>query len=316
LIRAEFELLKEFEEWAHRDWKKGALWVNPDDYYWKNPYQAISPKSFALFWNTTRQWYHYVNTQIKRWDRRLQIEEFRKTGQITSFWSSPLGDFTGRLFPRTGGFNMSEPPPYYNVFTERDRRAYIRLEAGIFGKRIQSCVNAASVIYLCSILAQLFARRTRYKHMVPPLIKNPFWAIQVAIGTCWPFYWLSFRPSALPNAMDDALRVKDCFLGAKLRLIADDVMYPALDGHNRFYLRSLPRDKWDKLVWSVDDDVLASKGPPFDWANKENYKEPSFWKLRTWDKFRVMRARFKLFLGYNYNEIEDLMKELKYSYFK
>jgi len=292
------------------------LMTNADDFYFKDPKEAITPNSFGVFYDTIRNWYFYVNKRVNRWDRRLQILEFRKTGRISSFWSSPFGDFTGRLFTTYSGLSMDEPPPYYHLFTERDRRCYIRFEAGMFGKRIRRCVNAAAVIYLLTVILQFSVRRNGMKHIVPSFFRNPLFGIPTALVTCFPFYFLTSRKWDCTHAMDDVLHVNGCFLGAKLRLIADDVMYPAVDGHNRFYLRALPRDRWDKLVWTVDDDVLALKGPPVDWAKKENFVEPSFWQIRNWDKIRVIKAKVKHILGYNFNEIEDLMQELRQTYLK
>jgi len=313
-VRAQFDLIKEYDKWTNN--YQGYFKTNAQDFYWKDPYEAITPTSFAVFYRTIRDWYDYVNTHVNRWDRRLQILEFRKTGKISSFWSSPVGDFTGRLFPTRSGLTMEKPPPYYYLFTERDRRAYIRFEAGLFGKRIRRCINAGAVIYLITLVAQFTARRNGMKYMIPSVFRNPFIGLPTAIVTCFPFYFFTYRPYDCTYAMDDVLHVTGCFVAAKLRLIADDVMYPATEGHNRFYLRSLPRDRWDKLVWSVDDDVLALKGPPFDWAKKENFIEPSFWQLRSWDKIRVIKAKMKHFFGYNFYEIEDLMQELRQTYFK
>jgi len=122
------------------------------------------------------------------------------------------------------------------------------------------------------------------------------------------------------HAMDKALHVEGSFMAAKMRLIADDVMWPAEDNHNRFYLEMLPRDKWDEFVWSIDDDLLAQGGAipaRWNWARKENQPpEPSFWELSIEDKWKYFKAFWREILRNEPDTFNKAVLEISREYYK
>jgi len=257
-----------------------------DDLFLKDPTSeyCITSNSVVDFSVASFYWYEYVSETSNKWQRRLDITEYSRVGKVTGLWGSAFGLHFSRFFPEFCGMNMSHEPEYFSVLTPQDHRCYHSYEMAIDGPKFTRFAKGAALGYLSTAVVQLIAPFTRIPHgVIPSFFRQPFAGIHGAVAfSCLGFlsHWNNRQSRAI--AMDKLLHAEGCYMAAKMRKIADDVMWPAEEHHNRWYLQRLPRDKWDEFVWNADDDRVAAGLIPekWDFARKENFPpEPSFWEL-------------------------------------
>jgi len=240
-----------------------------------NPTTAILPETYRLFRYRFEEWFSYVDTTNRQWDRKLKIQQYKEHNKVDGFWGSWKGAFVSDyISPKFCGAELTSPPHYNAVWGPEVQEAYDRYEFHLYGGDHKHIFFWAAFGFFGTIGAITHAS-LRYSTVSPRLanlgvkLVAPFLVgsgMSIFPGS-WTHIWGKERRSR--ESMDNLLRDRGTFLSAKARLMypiccysphissADEVMWP--EGyHNRQYLTSLPRDKFDEFVWSVDDDDIAN----------------------------------------------------------
>eukprot|EP01127_Copromyxa_protea_P011644 TRINITY_DN2946_c0_g2_i1.p1 TRINITY_DN2946_c0_g2~~TRINITY_DN2946_c0_g2_i1.p1 ORF type:complete len:399 (+),score=70.18 TRINITY_DN2946_c0_g2_i1:24-1199(+) len=225
-----------------------------DKLLWRDLKCAIFPHTYWRFREKLTAWYDYVENDILRWERKLALEKFQEDGKKRGVWGNQYGLFVSQLFPSYCGQDMVKPPPYFSVWSQKERSVFENYETQNHAQGTKHRIFWASVAFLGVAYTQLFSISIR-SHFLP---RNPVMPFVAAIaGSIIPGQFTHLlRHRHRLEAMDALLTHEDSFIAAKARLIADEVMWPE-EAHNREYLRHLPRDRFDEFVWSLDDRDVA-----------------------------------------------------------
>jgi len=200
---------------------------------------------------------------------------------------------------------MTSPPPYYSVWSPKDERCFANYESSLYGTYYRKNLFWFVAGYSAVIAGQLFCQM-RGLTAVPTFFRHPFIGLTVGLfaGVVFPGSLFVQRKRVKTEAMDKLLRSGGTFLAAKMRHMADDIFWPEADPerlHNRCYLESLPRDKWDEFVWTVNDDDIAFDRiePDWSWA-KYQHDTPQYDPVVTLDKMKLdtKSMPFKKYITY------------------
>lgn len=272
------------------------------------PSKSIMQFSEFQFRNTIGHWYLNVESEIRRYERRLKVEEYRRTGESQGFWQTWLGDLIARRYPSYCGFHMKRPPPYFDVWTENDRDAFNSYDCSYHKRAHQHQLFWAASGFVLAVTVQVWGAISG-NHFLPRNPSVPFlgaFAFSFFPGS----FFNIFHEKQRKRAMHELLNSEGTFIAAKARLIADDTMNPEWM-HNRQYLEFLPRDKFDSFLYSNTDDSVAMgefDKKKWDFVLREN-QEPL--KLSTWSERKdYVKHQFYVWLGMGFHIQKPLATEL------